>query len=73
MGLMPNYLYMFVKKNALDKLRAYHLNDCLDCGVCAYGCPARLPLNQSFRLGKAKLRADDTARRAREQAEKEAR
>ncbi len=73
MGLMPNYLYMFVKKNALDKLRAYHLNDCLDCGVCAYGCPARLPLNQSFRLGKAKLRADDAARRAREQAEKEAR
>ncbi len=69
MGLMPNYLYMFVRKNNMEALQEYHLADCLDCGSCAYGCPARLPLNHSFKLGKDKLRAWQNAQRAKAEQE----
>ena len=42
--------------------------DCIECGSCAYGCPAGIPLVQSFRTGKKLVR--DAA--AREKAKKEA-
>ena len=30
--------------------------DCIECGSCAYGCPAGIPLVQSFRTAKKMLR-----------------
>jgi electron transport complex protein RnfC len=30
--------------------------DCIECGCCAYTCPAEIPLVQSFRRGKQLLR-----------------
>jgi len=70
MGLMPNYLNLFTRKNAAEKLQEYHVFDCLECGVCAYGCPARLPLVQQMKLGKARLRAWQNAEKARKEAQK---
>jgi len=30
--------------------------DCIECGSCAYVCPAKINLVQSIRLGKAQVR-----------------
>ena len=30
--------------------------DCIECGCCAYICPAKIPLVQSLRTAKAELR-----------------
>ena len=32
------------------------LRDCMECGSCAYVCPARIKLVQRFRIGKQRLR-----------------
>ena len=56
MHLMPLYLYDNERRSDLDGLTRYHLLDCIECGCCAYTCPAGIPLVQSFRSGKQKLR-----------------
>ena len=38
----------------LEKLRA---NLCMECGCCAYACPAGIPLVQKNKLAKAALAA----------------
>ena len=40
--------------------------ECIECGCCAYGCPAGIPLVQSFRTAKRMLR--DAAAREKEAA-----
>ena len=32
------------------------VNNCIECGSCAYNCPAKRALTQSFSYAKAKLR-----------------
>jgi electron transport complex protein RnfC len=31
----------------------YHLNQCFECGSCAYVCPSNIPLTQYFRIAKS--------------------
>jgi electron transport complex protein RnfC len=35
--------------------RRYYLTACCECGCCAYMCPARIPLVQLMRTGKAHM------------------
>ena len=56
MRLMPLHLYRAERKNDLQELKRLHLIDCMECGCCAYVCPGTIPLVQSFRTGKQKLR-----------------
>jgi electron transport complex protein RnfC len=44
--------------------------DCIECGSCAYVCPARIPLVAQFRLNKAKIMAIRAAEKAKAEAEK---
>jgi electron transport complex protein RnfC len=39
----------------LELARRYHLQACVECGCCAYVCPAGIPLVQLMRVGKAQL------------------
>ena len=57
MHLMPLYLYQAERKDNIDELNARNIGDCIECGSCAYICPARIPLVQSFKNAKAKVRA----------------
>lgn len=57
MHLMPLYLYQAERKDNIDELSRRNVNDCIECGSCAYICPARIPLVQSFKNGKAKVKA----------------
>ncbi len=57
MHLMPLYLYKYERAGNLEGLEKKHVTDCIECGSCAYVCPAGLPLVQSFKNAKQKLRA----------------
>lgn len=56
MHLMPLYLYEYERRSDLELLQKINLMDCIECGCCAYTCPAGIPLVQSFRTGKQKLK-----------------
>ena len=68
----------------LEIERAYHINKpeilerekvslCMECGCCAFGCPAKRPLVHVMKLSKAVLRDYQTARKqAAEKAESKA-
>lgn len=57
MKLMPMKYYQFYKRANYKKLESYNINDCIECGACEYICPARVPLIESIKEGKAKLKA----------------
>lgn len=56
MHLMPLLMYQAERSGDLAELKAQNVLDCIECGCCAYTCPATIPLVQSFRAGKQRLR-----------------
>lgn len=56
MNLMPMFLEAYVQKGNLELTEKYDVMSCIECGCCAYVCPARIPLVQSMRLGKKLLK-----------------
>ncbi len=56
MRLAPLMLYRAERDGDVAQLQKLHLMDCMECGCCAYTCPATIPLVQSFRAGKQRLR-----------------
>jgi len=53
MGLEPWLLSVAAEKTMYEKAEAEKITDCMECGACAYTCPARRPLLDYIRLGKA--------------------
>jgi electron transport complex protein RnfC len=58
-GLLPAELARLVKNNKWERLKDYYISDCMECGCCAYVCPARIPIVQLIKLGKAQLMTKD--------------
>ena len=56
MRLMPLMMYRAERRGDLEELKAQNVMDCIECGCCAYSCPATIPLVQSFRAGKQRIR-----------------
>lgn len=54
MHLQPLYLFRF--RNNTEELKHYHVMDCMECGCCSYTCPGKLPLVESIRQGKSKVK-----------------
>ena len=52
MGLEPYLLYKLSKIALYDRTERERITDCIECGSCAYTCPAKLPLLDYIRLGK---------------------
>ena len=52
MHLQPLYLYAAERKGNVAELDRLHVTDCIECGCCAYVCPGRLQLVQTFKDGK---------------------
>lgn len=50
--LQPLYLYQAIENKDRTRLEQLWLNDCMECGVCSYICPGRLPLTDQFRKTK---------------------
>ena len=72
MHLEPLYLYMYVQKKRIDELNNAHIMDCMECGACAYICPGRLHLTQSFKAGKQMVKDDAAKKKAAAEAAKAA-
>ncbi len=53
MGLLPTELYKFVKFKNFDKAKNLGILDCIECGSCAYACPAKIPLVHYLKYGKS--------------------
>ncbi len=53
MGLIPTYLATYAHFGRIPELERLNVNDCIECGCCAYICPTRNPMVQLIKLGKA--------------------
>jgi len=65
MGLVPSDLSIVCEAGRVEEMLDHNIMDCKECGTCAYVCPARRPIVQWVKLGKATL-----ARRKAKQAAK---
>jgi electron transport complex protein RnfC len=54
--LSPVVMNLALEAGDLDEAVKAGLMDCIECGSCAYMCPARIKLTQRFRAGKQRLR-----------------
>ena len=52
MHLMPVLMYQATQDGDVDGMKSVNLLDCIECGCCAYTCPASVPLVLGFRAGK---------------------
>jgi electron transport complex protein RnfC len=62
MHLMPLYIAAYAEKGSFEKCEEYYALDCIECGSCAFVCPARRPLVSSIRLAKREVAAIARAR-----------
>ena len=56
MRLMPVLMYKALMTGDVEEMKATNLMDCIECGCCAYNCPASVPLVLGFRSGKQRIR-----------------
>jgi electron transport complex protein RnfC len=50
-------LSVLAEKGDFERIESERMMDCIECGSCQFTCPARLPLLDYCRLGKAKVGA----------------
>ncbi len=55
MGLMPLYIGAYSDQRRFDKCEEYNALDCIECGCCAFTCPARRPLVAEIRIAKKEI------------------
>ncbi len=55
-GLRPYAISQAVRNNDLEELKKLHTLDCIECGSCAFACPAKIPLLDYCKLGKFELK-----------------
>ncbi|MDR1786114.1 MAG: RnfABCDGE type electron transport complex subunit C, partial [Spirochaetaceae bacterium] len=56
MRLTPVMIHRCLGAGQLERANKFGLLDCIECGSCAYVCPAHIKLVQRFKVGKADLR-----------------
>lgn len=57
MNLMPLNYDLIARAEKWEDMDRYNLMDCIECGSCSYVCPAKRPLTEAIKIGKAKLRS----------------
>ena len=68
MRLSPALIVRELKAGNLDKAKSFGLMDCIECGCCAFVCPAKVNLIQRIRLGKGIVRQKMAEEKAKAQA-----
>lgn len=71
MGLVPSRLSTLCEAGRFADMREWAVIDCMECGCCAYVCPARRPIIQHIKLGKWMFQQELAKERAKAAAEKE--
>jgi Na+-translocating ferredoxin:NAD+ oxidoreductase subunit C len=73
MGLEPNMIGLYVEAGKGAETEDFgFLDDCFECGSCAYACPAKRPLVQFIRLARLEIDQARKLKEAREQKRKTA-
>lgn len=57
MELVPTALMYRVKYERFQEAKELGVENCYECGACAYMCPAKIPLLDYMKFGKSKLLA----------------
>ncbi len=55
MNLVPSILSKASVKENFEMAEKHNVMDCMECGCCAYVCPAKRPMVQHLRLAKGKI------------------
>jgi len=55
MRLMPNTLSEMIEAEDNQGAEGLDVMDCIECGACAYECPAHRPLVQHLRRAKSEI------------------
>ena len=63
MGLMPVLMYKSTYTGDPEEMKSVHMLDCIECGCCAYTCPASVPLVLAFRAAKHRIREAAAAKK----------
>lgn len=72
MGLEPNNIGIYVEAGRGAETEAFgFMDDCFECGSCAYVCPAKRPLVQFIRLARLEINRARKLKAAREQTQRE--
>lgn len=58
MGLEPNNVSIYVEAGQAIHTEQFGVDDCFECGSCAYVCPSKRPLVQFIRLAKFRIAED---------------
>jgi electron transport complex protein RnfC len=53
LNLEPFLLMILIEKGMYEKADKENITDCIECGSCAWACPAGRPLIEYIRLGKS--------------------
>ncbi|MCH5163239.1 MAG: electron transport complex subunit RsxC [Clostridiales bacterium] len=56
MNLMPMYIDAYALCGDFASAKRYGAMNCIECGCCAYSCPAKRPIVQSVRLAKRMIK-----------------
>ena len=68
LNLMPFQMELAHSLEKPESLERLKVNLCMECGICAYSCPAARPLVQKIKLGKLMLRSYQDKKREQEVA-----
>lgn len=52
-GILPNLMWKALLAGETEEALAHGLLDCAECGLCTYGCPSKIELNEAFIKAKA--------------------
>lgn len=53
-NIVPNIIAAYARKKRVEEAMAKGLLYCIDCGLCSYVCPARIPLAQILKEAKTR-------------------
>ena len=70
MHLSPVLILRELKAGNYAKARRFGLMDCVECGCCAFICPANVRIVQRIRLGKGVVRQQMADAKIRAELEK---
>lgn len=55
-GIIPHLLSSYVKKGFIDEtIMNYGIFNCIECGLCSFVCPSKIPLVKFMKAGHEKL------------------
>jgi len=52
MGLVPLEFVKYVKNKEYARLNEIFIKDCIECGMCSFACPAKIPIVHYIKIGK---------------------